>query len=224
MTISKITTLLFSIILFTVGCNSPTYANDDVLVIAEDPDEAFSELMKLQKYNDFLLAGNHPEIATFNAATKEKELELFTQEFNPNSVPADGYLNKAAAAAEELGILRIFHDSNLKKKKTPPPLRMSDGFRYSWLVLSVHKTAYFYFYKITRLLEAKQENKAIDLLRDYVNAELLTSSPSTKTLKFIDLLNKKYPFSPRNAEQLAIMRKKLNDNIQTIMENSRQIK
>ena len=161
--------------------------------------------------------GKHGNIDRFDANAREEELQQLKKKFDKNKISGDGYLSNGVIAAEELGIFQIFHNSNQKSKKTRPQLRMPNGFirKYAWIVLSIQKMAPFYWYKIICLLDNGQDNEAIDSLSDFVNAELLTS-PTTRTVEFIDLLNIKYQISDINKKKLINMKNSLCTEINSI--------
>ena len=183
--------------------------------IAADPEEAFHELMKLQKHISFACHGEHAAMAKFDVNRREAEILRFSENFDGNAVPSDGYLASGARIAEKEGIFRIFREANRRKRKTRPGLRRPDGFvrEYSRLVLAVLKMEPFFQYEIVDLIGKGREDEAISLLCDLAEAEWLLRIPTARTVRFMDVLLKKYDFSARNKERVMKSRHKLREEI-----------
>ncbi len=219
--------LSFLIFLFVFGlcCKSDEKqmpeAQKKIVFIANDPHESFSELMKLKKHISFIYHGDHPSIAKFDINARDREIRNFSKNFNKDAIPENGYLATGTFLAEKDGIFQIFQNANNKKQKKRPGLRRADGFiqEYCWLVLSIQKMAPFYWYKIICLIEKKQENEAISCLSDFANAELLLTAPTTRTIRFIDVLMNKYDFSKYNKNKLIDIKRNLLVEINNIKNN-----
>ena len=186
-----------------------------IAAIAEDPEEAFHELTKLQKHISFACDGEHADMAKFDANRRDSEILRFLENFDGNAVPADGYLSSGARIAENEGIFRIFREANRRKRKTRPGLRRPDGFvrEYSRLVLAVLKMELFSQYEIVDLIGKGREDEAISLLCDLAEAEWLLRIPTARTVRFMDVLLKKYDFSARNRNRVMKARHKLREEI-----------
>lgn len=215
--------LLISILILTTGCDKETPSNlqeleKSIALIADNPNEAFYELMKLKIHKAFLSEGNHPYVDEFDITARTREIQKFKENFDRNDIPKNGYLAKGTVATEKIGIFEILRRANEKRHKTRPKLRMSDGFSptYGWIVLYVQKCAPFYWYKIILLLNNEQENEAIRYLTDYVNAELLTDAPTIRTINFIISLNGKRHFSTENKRIMEKLKNTLHARIDDI--------
>ena len=172
--------------------------------IAADEKESFHELLKLKQYYSFVNSGTHDELAGFDARARDEERTKFFKNYEANELPAKGYLARGTRLAEQLGIFQIFADANKKQKKSRPGLRQHDGFipEYIWLVSSILRFAPFFFYKCAVLLDQGRTGEAIAVIDDFTQAELLLSIPTTRTIRFIDIMMHTHHLTVSDGEKL----------------------
>lgn len=187
--------ILYILLGFSVLGFSDQLDKKNIDEISSNPNESFHELTKLKNY-----AWLHSD------ASQNNNQEAY---------------RKYVIEAEKRGIFKIFQNANRKKQKTHPQLRRKDGFiqEYTWIIMAVQKSAPLYWYKIIHLLENGQENEAISYLEDFINAELLLSTPTMRTIKFINMIQQKYHFSETNKNYLTKMKNDIAMEIRKIQEN-----